>query len=239
MAPGFAFPLGPKDATQQSTYKNQSPGPGSHDLSPLHSGIQRSILGGKLESEGIIDNGNPGPATYEIKSIDKIPNFLISKPSPRTKQFETWQEYSAPKKVVGPETYSPKYPSDFNKGVKIGRSERKEEQTTAMLTPAPNHYSFTGDFDFRDPTDPNSHSGKNPKFAYGIKPALKSNNLDFPGPGTYFGDGNPQPLPMNQPNISYWIGTDIRRDMSVPNSHLLPGPGEYEPDQSLVGPHVR
>jgi len=110
--------------------------------------------------------------------------------------------------VVGPETYSPKHPRDINpyspkyprdssKGIVIGRSTRKEENTTSMLTPAPNHYSFTGDFDFRDPTNPSSHTGKMPKFAYGTKPAIKSTSLDFPGPGTYFGDGNPQPQPMN------------------------------------------
>ena len=122
---------------------------------------------------------------------------MIGKPSPKTKQFELWQEISAPKKVVGPETYSPRHPHDFNKGIKIGRSTRKEENTTSMMTPAPNHYSFTGDFDFRDPTNPNSHTGKSPKFAYGIKPATKSTTLDFPGPGTYFGDGNPHPHPMN------------------------------------------
>ena len=38
---------------------------------------------------------------------------------------------------------------------------------------------------------------------------------------------------MNQANIAYWIGTDVRRDLAVPYSHMYPGPGggleEYYP----------
>jgi len=32
---------------------------------------------------------------------------------------------------------------------------------------------------------------------------------------------------MYQKNIAYLIGTDTRKDMSVPYSHLYPGPGTY------------
>jgi len=39
---------------------------------------------------------------------------------------------------------------------------------------------------------------------------------------------------MNQKNIAYWIGTDVRRDLAVPYSHLYPGPGHYEPDDIPV-----
>lgn len=143
--------------------------------------------------------------------MDKIPNYIIAKPSPRTKQYDSYLEQSAPKKFVGSETYSPKYPHEFNKGIIFGQATRKEINDGQQFTPAPNHYSFSGDFDFRDPTNPNSTTGKTPKFAYGIKPVIKSNSIDFPGAGTYFGDGNPQPNPMNQKNVGAVISTAIRQ----------------------------
>lgn len=53
-----------------------------------------------------------------------------------------------------------------------------------------------------------------PKFAFGIKPQTKPKGIDVPGPGTYETDT----YPMNQQNIAYWIGTDVRRDLSVRNA---------------------
>jgi len=43
---------------------------------------------------------------------------------------------------------------------------------------------------------------------------------------------------MNQKNIAYWIGTDVRRDMAKHNSHMYPGPGSYEHYEASTGPHV-
>jgi len=43
---------------------------------------------------------------------------------------------------------------------------------------------------------------------------------------------------MNYKNISYWIGTEVRRDMSIPYSHLYPGPGHYDHEQPMPGPYV-
>lgn len=100
--------------------------------------------------------------------------------------------------------------------------------------PGPGAYTRTGDFDFRDPTNPDDRSGKNPKFAFGIKQTTKPRNLDQPGPGEYEVDV----YPMNQANIAYWIGTDVRRDLAVPYSHLYPGPGQYEADDTNKGPAV-
>lgn len=48
--------------------------------------------------------------------------------------------------------------------------------------------------------------------------------MDMPGPGEYEVDQ----YPMNQANIAYWIGTDVRRDLSVPMAYMYPGPGSYE-----------
>ena len=90
-----------------------------------------------------------------------------------------------------------------------------------------------GDFDFRDPTKPDEKMGKLPKFAFGIKPVMKPKNLDVPGPAEYNTDRHP----MNQKNIAYWIGTEVHRDMSIPYSHLYPGPGHYDHEQPVQGPY--
>ena len=39
---------------------------------------------------------------------------------------------------------------------------------------------------------------------------------------------------MNQANIAYWIGTDVRRDLSVPQAYMYPGPGSYEAKDTLA-----
>lgn len=69
--------------------------------------------------------------------------------------------------------------------------ERREENTTNKYTPAPNNYTILGDFDFRDPTKPDERIGKVPKFAFGLKPVIKSKNMDVPGPGEYNTDKHP------------------------------------------------
>lgn len=46
----------------------------------------------------------------------------------------------------------------------------------------------------------------------------------MPGPGTYETDV----IPQNQQNIEYWMGTDVRKPLSVRNSHMYPGPGSHE-----------
>jgi hypothetical protein len=48
-----------------------------------------------------------------------------------------------------------------------------------------------GDFDFRDPTKPEERIGKLPKFAFGLKPNVRSSNMDTPGPGEYNTDKHP------------------------------------------------
>lgn len=114
------------------------------------------------------------------------------------------------------------------------RSEWSEKRLSSLGVPGPGAYRRTGDFDFRDPTDPENKSGKNPKFAFGMKHTVKPRNLDQPGPGEYEVDV----YPMNQANIAYWIGTDVRRDLAIPYSHMYPGPGAYEFDDSKQGPHI-
>lgn len=67
-----------------------------------------------------------------------------------------------------------------------------------------------------------------------MKPVVRDKNVDMPGPGEYETDQ----YPMNQANIAYWIGTDVRRDLAVPYSHLYPGPGNYDGDDGKKQPSV-
>lgn len=78
--------------------------------------------------------------------------------------------------------------------------------------------------------------GKVPRFAFGIKPQIKASTQDVPGPGTYEVDQ----YPMNQKNIAYWIGTDVRKDLGVPNAKDFPGPGHYDIGQQGLdsGPFI-
>ena len=117
----------------------------------------------------------------------------------------------------------------------IRKHRQVREKTTQYLgVPGPGNYKITGDFDFRDPTRPDDRSGKNPKFCFGMKTSTRAKNLDMPGPGEYEVDV----YPMNQANIAYWIGTDVRRDLAVPYSHLYPGSGHYDPEDQTKEPSI-
>jgi hypothetical protein len=65
---------------------------------------------------------------------------------------------------------------------------------------------------------------------------VRDKNLDMPGPGEY----SSNVFPSNQAFIQHVIGSDGRKDMSVRNAHLYPGPGSYDPfyDISYEGPAV-
>lgn len=62
----------------------------------------------------------------------------------------------------------------------------------------------------------------------------RAKNLDMPGPGEYEVD---QP-PMSHKNPAYWIGTDVRKDLGVPNAVMYPGPGSYEVFEDVQGSQV-
>lgn len=115
-------------------------------------------------------NGVPGPGAYDADDHHPIPKFKICQPSPATDQYKKWQENTAIKQHVGPQTYDPIGHPDWQKGTKMGSAVRNEVQGTYELSPAPNRYKMLGDFDFRDPTDTKNSLGKVPKFAFGIKP---------------------------------------------------------------------
>lgn len=108
---------------------------------------------------------------------------------------------------------------------------RKIEVVKYPGPPGAGTYQFVGDFDFRDPTKPDERLGKVPKFCFGMKPVVRAKNLDVPG----VGDNEVDQAPMWMKSVAYWIGTDLRRDLAVPYSHLYPGPGSYEVQQDIGG----
>jgi len=104
LEPGFCFQLGPKDHTAQSVRRNRNPGPGAHEYNSLHTHTFNRVLRGEMEAKypedksvPIVDNGVPGPGTYEPDDHLPVPNFKISKRSPQTKQYKEWEENTAVK----------------------------------------------------------------------------------------------------------------------------------------------
>lgn len=172
-------------------------------------------------------------------------------------QHKEWKDKN-PTNPIGPNTYSPwSEKAGWEKGTRIGLEQRlgdkvmsplppkqndyikygnlpKQTPPKYMGAPAPNTYSIKGDFDFRDPTNPDRSAGKLPKFAFGVSLPTKTRNMDMPGPGTYETDT----IPMNQKKLAYWIGTDVRKPLGVHNAHLYPGPGEYETVERNPGPYI-
>ena len=117
---------------------------------------------------------------------------------------------------------------------------RKNELIKDPMDPAPNAYHILGDFDFKDQSLPDGEvlhdRGKNPRFAFAKAADPKNLNMEIPGPGTYEVDQ----CPLNQKNIGFFFGNDLRRDMSIPFSHLYPGPGSYfTQEKQNTGPHIR
>jgi len=184
------------------------------------------------------DEKFPGPGAYhpggeydpdDKKPIKGVPTFTIVKPG-QTKVNERNKGGQPIKpEVNGPWTYAPEYPTHVSKGVRMGTSVRVAD-TTHAGKPAPNKYVIAGDFDFKDPNNREESLGKDPKFHFGMNSKTRDRNLDMPGPGEY--DMNV--YPSNQANIQHVLGSDYRKDMSVPNAHLYPGPGSYEPHMDIA-----
>lgn len=65
---------------------------------------------------------------------------------------------------------------------KNGKEIKAEKKFEGV--PGPGTYHFIGDFDFRDPKKPDDKSGKvATQWSFGIKPVVRTNNLDVPGVG--------------------------------------------------------
>jgi len=79
MEPGFTFPTGSRDASQPQSSKNYDLGPGSHDPKLPKSSTSRRFLGGSLGIKALVDNGVPGPGTYQPEELITVPSYKISK----------------------------------------------------------------------------------------------------------------------------------------------------------------
>jgi hypothetical protein len=229
MEAGFAFSQGPKDAMAAAVKKNlnHNLGPGTHKIVEYGKkewSSRAGTMGKPKEPKGLPDNGVPGPGTHNPETQDTIPSFKICKDT------EVDESRKRPNTVaIGPQQYYPQRPQEGQPGTRMCKAVRKEDKTFVNV-PGPNRYQILGDFDFRDPNVAEDRNrGKLPKFAFGIKTVIKNSNQDVPGPGTYEVDQ----YPMNQKNISYWIGTDVRKDLGVPYAKDFPGPGFYEHGQQM------
>lgn len=213
------------------------PGPDKYDPAPLKVGYMKRILGGAMNPIEK-DEKFPGPGTYNPggsydpesgNTIKGVPSFKIVKPGQTKVNERTKGSVPVREEVNGPWTYAPEYPTHVSKGVRMGTSVRVAD-TTHAGKPAPNKYVIAGDFDFKDPNNREESLGKDPKFHFGMNSKTRDRNLDMPGPGEY--DMNV--YPSNQANIQHVLGSDYRKDMSVPNAHLYPGPGSYEPFMDIA-----
>ena len=184
----------------------------------------------------LYDNLNPGPGTHDPNPHYPVPSYLIKDKQNFSRNAEKDKDFEP----VGPTSHTPQYQYEQSaytpkKGISIGKAVRREAPTTNLFTPAPSTYQILGDFDFKDATLSSGHPlqerGKVAKFAFGSRPIIKNKTIDFPGPAEYDTDT----IPLNQKNLAYWIGTDVRRDMSVPYSHMYPGPGHYDPHEPNLG----
>lgn len=112
----------------------------------------------------------PGPGSYQPVDQSKAPQYVI-----KLGKTEARQKMEAP--AIGPQTYSPHPPIEWNKKehpIKLSRTGKGSKSMQQLATlPAPNHYNILGEFDFRDPQNPEK-LGKLPKFAFGQKTNIKS-----------------------------------------------------------------
>ena len=69
----------PRAQRTEAYHASFAPGPGAYEVrrSDRQEGTAKSILGGSIEAKGIIDNGVPGPGSYDAKHIFPIPGFKI------------------------------------------------------------------------------------------------------------------------------------------------------------------
>jgi hypothetical protein len=204
-----------------------APGPGAYEVrrDDKQEGTAKSILGGSLDAKGIIDNGVPGPGSYNAKHAFSLPGFKIMPRQEKEEEDLSDEAQAMAQQPVGPQRYNPVNPTHTSNGVVIGSGTR-DGLKQKFFTPAPNAYSLKTDFE--KATD-------KPKFHMGIKGGARSNkNLDMPGPGEYETDV----IPQHHSNPAHVIGTSIRSDLGVGKAHLAPGPGEYENRMKNDGPKV-
>ena len=108
-------------------------------------GLQKSILGGKIEDHGLESTFTPGPGQYfeDGKGLNqhKIPGFRIIKKAKKKNRS------SSNDAGVSPVTYSPTNPCHTSRGAVIGTSTRNAGVKDTSTSPGPNAYYVKGDFD--------------------------------------------------------------------------------------------
>ena len=208
---------------------NLIPGPGAYNIKrDLIGGLAKSILGGADIQKKDAENAVPGPGTYDSKEQYHLPGFrIVPHTNGRNDKSGNSEERGADKaEPVGPQLYTPNYPTHTDKTIKIGTGTREDPRPSNFFSPAPTTYDLIGQFE---------KAKTNPKFHMGIKAGGRGNkNFDMPGPGEYETDI----APLSNTNVAHVIGTSLRSDLGVGKAHLFPGPGEYEVRPRLEGAMV-
>ena len=230
------FNSGPDDKAKE-TKDNGVPGPGTYpaeeepglmkDETLQNAGPKWSFGKGvpALDKKQQDGKSVPGAGTYNVTYPAHTSKGVVFGNSSKTGK-------GAANEVLWMETGNPDNPRQATKQKFLvdARNRRKEQGKEELPVPGP-MYDIPGDFDFPDPLNPDKTKGtKKAKFCFGMNTKTRAKNLDMPGPGEYEVDQ----YPMNQANIAYWIGTDVRRDLSVPNAYIYPGPGSYEASDTMV-----
>ena len=87
------------------------PGPNAYKISELNSGMAKSILGGADKQKKDVDNGVPGPGSYDRKELYHAPGFRIV-PHTNSKADKGEEDRGEEKaEPVGPQRYQPENPT--------------------------------------------------------------------------------------------------------------------------------
>ena len=241
--PGYSFPKEGKDRDGQGGPRTnrlmENPGPGQYNPELSRKTNAKTFHSGTNDNgKNKADNGFPGPGTYPSEKEGMPRDPTVNNPAPKW-TFAANIKKKESNTVPGAGTYFEEEPKTLTKGIKIGTQDksgkgcavedennkitkklksaqrkRLEQKKIDLGVPGAGEYRIPGDFDFPDPLNPNQDKvgTKKAKFCFGMNTKTRPKNLDMPGPGEYEVDQ----YPMNQANIAYWIGTDVRRDLSVP-----------------------
>lgn len=109
-------------------YKSSfTPGPGAYEIrkEEKQEGTAKSFLGGPLEQKYNVDNGVPGPGSYNAKDLESVPGFRIV-----PHQKKEGEDHSGDEKgdniPVGPQKYNPNHPAHTTIGAKFGTGTRDD-----------------------------------------------------------------------------------------------------------------
>lgn len=210
-----------------------TPGPNQYNIDRPNKGQMRSILGGKLSHDQVVekDEDNVGPGTYFNGDLDpdqmrrlQQPGMRIMGPTERKKKLS--KDLEKKKNQVPPHSYAKEIIHEItrdSKGPKMKPHAGRKKKV--FNTPGANAYDVLGHFDII--------GKKGGKFTMGVKTQLSKSNVEVPGPGEYDSQ-----VANHKVGATHLIGTSHRSDLGVGKSYLSPGPGQYDIRGKIGGAKV-